>query len=61
MVEPIFETEVKGLGKVKFFKDDEKNCCWFTVNEGIDLGWASAKRDSTGVKFFAVNAPPSSF
>jgi hypothetical protein len=56
----VFETEVKGLGKVQFFVDQERNCCWFTVNQ--DFGWAAAKPDQmTGVKFIAVNSPPNCF
>jgi hypothetical protein len=62
MYTPIFETEVEGLGKVQFFKDDEKNCCWFTVNHGEAFGWAAAKPDpKDGIKFFTVLSPPSCF
>jgi len=57
----IFETEVEGLGKVKFFKDDEKNCCWFTVNrENGFFGWTAAKPNSEdgSIKFYSVNSYP---
>jgi hypothetical protein len=58
---PIFETEVKGLGKVCLFKDDEKNCCWFTVNrENGASGWTAAKPNSEdgSIKFHSVNLFP---
>jgi hypothetical protein len=63
MQTPIFETEVKELGKVQFFKDDEKSCCWFTVSRpNGEFGWAAAKPDSkVGIKFYTVNAPLSCF
>lgn len=56
---PIFEIEVKGLGTVRFFKDEEKSCCWFTVNseDGFN-GWAYAKPGKVPqtVEFGAVQA-----
>jgi hypothetical protein len=61
MYTPIFETEVKGLGKVQFFKDDEKNCCWFTVNRKNGFcGWTAAKPDPENgtIKFYSVNSIP---
>jgi hypothetical protein len=62
---PVFEIEVNGLGKVQFFKDDEKNCCWFTVYRENDLsGWAYAKPKLNSrygeVEYGAVNTAPMS-